>query len=150
MTRDHLGPESIESLAVDQPDPSAPPVLKVKADYIIPSGITATIANGQSLSGAVALGGQLMAGVGVPASAEWTDAELTFQVSVDGGVTFYNLWQYGAEYVLSIPTGRTDRTFFDLPPIDFAAFSHIKLRSGTAATPVAQGAARALQIGRMP
>jgi hypothetical protein len=116
----------------------------------IPMFVSATIANGTSLSAAIPLDGQLLAGVGVPLSSGWTDANLTFQASVDGGSTYYDLWKDGAEYTVTVPTGRTNATFFAVPPADFAAFTHIKVRSGTAGTAVAQGADRALQIGRMP
>ncbi len=116
----------------------------------IPLFVQGMITNGTALSGAIPLDGQLLAGVGVPASASWTDAGLTFQVSVDGGATYYDLWKDGAEYTISVPTGRGNATFFDVPPADFSAFTHIKVRSGTAGTPVNQGGDRILHIGRMP
>ncbi len=116
----------------------------------IPLYVQAAIASGTALSAGIPLDGNLLAGVGLPNSTGWTDASLTFQVSVDGGTTYYDLWKDGAEYTLTVPTGRTNATFFDVPPADFAAFTHIKVRSGTAGTPVNQGADRTLQIGRMP
>ncbi len=116
----------------------------------IPLYVQGTIGNGTALSGVIPLDGQLLAGVGLPASAAWTDAALTFQVSVDGGTTFFDLWKDGAEYTVTVPTGRTNGTFFDVSPADFSGFTHIKVRSGTAGTPVNQGADRTLQIGRMP
>ncbi len=116
----------------------------------IPLYVQATMASGAALSGAIPLDGQLLAGIGLPNSTGWTDAGLTFQVSLDGGATFYDLWRDGAEYAVSVPTGRTNATFVDVNPVDFSAFTHIKVRSGTAGTPVNQGADRALQIGRMP
>ncbi len=115
----------------------------------IPLYVQATIASGTALSEAIPLDGQLLAGLGIPASASWTDAALTFQVSVDGA-TYYDLWKDGAEYAVAVPTGRTNATFFDVAPADFSGFTHVKVRSGTAGTPVAQGAARSLLIGRMP
>ncbi len=115
----------------------------------IPLYVQATIANGAALSGAIPLDGQLLAGVGVPASASWTGTVLTFQVSVDGGATYFDLWKDGGEYTVAVPAGRTNATFLDVPPADFGAFTHIKVRSGTAGTPVNQDADRSLQIGRM-
>src|SRR5512140_2312685 len=112
----------------------------------IPLYVQGAMASGTALSGAIPLDGQLLAGVGIPASAAWTDANLTFQVSVDGGATYYDLWKDGAEYTVTVPTGRANATFVDLPPADFSAFTHFKVRSGTAGTPVNQGADRTLQI----
>ena len=95
--------------------------------------LAVTIGNGTSLSAAVALGNYLLAGISIPASGSWTAANLTFQASVDGGVTYFDLWKDGSEYVVTV-TPVTNGSFLILSPADFAAFTHIKVRSGTAAS----------------
>lgn len=114
-----------------------------------PIRITATIPNGQSMTEVIDLDSQLVSGVRVPPSTLWTSASLTFMVSADGGVTFADLFKDGSEYTVSVGTGRTNATFYDIPPQDFAGYSHIRVRSGVSATPVNQGAARELQIARI-
>ncbi len=115
-----------------------------------PNRVAATIPNGQSLSGVIDLEGQLMTSLRLPNSAGWTTANVTFAVSLDGGATYGDLYKDGSEFVIVVPTGRTNATVFDLLPQDFNSFTHVRVRSGTAALPVAQGGARELQIGRRP
>lgn len=114
-----------------------------------PIRIPATIPNGQSMCEVVDLDAQVLSGIRLPNSAGWTSANLTFMVSCDGGKTFADLYKDGSEYTITVPTGRTNPTFFAVPPQDFVGFSHIRVRSGTAATPVNQGGDREIQIGRL-
>lgn len=101
----------------------------------------ATIANGQSLSGAVNLGGLRLFGIVMPAA--WTAANLTYQMSHDSGVTWINMYDVnGSELTATAGTSR----FIAIDPANFAAVPMIKIRSGTAATPVNQGADRAVQL----
>lgn len=101
--------------------------------------LTGTIANGTSLSGAVALSGSIWS-VLMPAA--WTAADITFQGSIDGS-NFFDLYDGGTEYQLSAGAGRMVQiTKAQL----FFALTHIKIRSGTAGTPVNQGADRALSV----
>lgn len=100
-----------------------------------------TIANGQSLSGGVSLGGLRLFGVVMPSG--WTAANLTFQASVDGGASWVNLYDAnGSEVTVTAGTSR----FIALEPALFASLTHLQLRSGTSATPVAQGADRSLSL----
>lgn len=122
-------------------------------EEMLPALGTATIASGQSLSGAVEIAGYLMAGVTVPPAASWTTATvITFQVSLDNGATYNNLVNKdGQEYSVTITRPvATDPAFLLVNPADFGGFTHVKVRAGTAGTPVNQGADRVLQIGRMP
>lgn len=123
--------------------------MNIIQSHLDPVRAIATIPSGQSMSNVVDLEAQLVTGFRVPASAGWTSASLTFMVSADGGKTFADLYKDGSEYTLSIPTGRNNAGFFDVLPQDFAGFTHLRIRSGTSATPVNQGAARELQVGRV-
>jgi len=104
--------------------------------------VTATIAGSESLSDAVELGGHSVLRIAMPAA--WTAADLTFQVSDDGGTTFRNVyWDWGPEMALAADAAMT----IELSP--FVRLSHInqlKVRSGTAGTPVAQAAERLIVL----
>lgn len=103
--------------------------------------VSAAIANGASLSGAINLYGLRPFGVVIPA--EWTAANLTFQVSLDKGATWINMAdQNGNEISATASAG----TCVVLNMAQFASVQYLRLRSGTAATPVAQGGARTLQL----
>lgn len=101
---------------------------------------TATIANGESLSGAVDCGNKRLAGIHMPA--DWTAADLTFQGSSDG-TTFNNLYDKdGVEYTVDA----ADDRYIIVPLADFIGIRHLKIRSGTSGSAVAQGASRALTL----
>lgn len=103
--------------------------------------LSATIANGQSLSGALNLGGLRLFGIVMPAA--WTTASLTFQMSPDNGVTWNDMYDaLGSEFVVAADVSR----FIMLDPFSFSAVQWLKVRSGTAGTPVAQGADRLLNL----
>ncbi len=101
----------------------------------------AVIANGESLSGAVEINGDL---VGLKLPAAWTTGALTFQGSVDGE-NFYDIYDAATERTIASGAIVADR-FLAVKKEDWAAFSHIKIRSGTQASPVAQGAARTFVV----
>ena len=106
--------------------------------------IQVTIPSGQSLSGAAALEGKALVAVITPAA--WTAAALTFLKSADGG-SFYPVFDQGAEVSVSsglIPTA--EARWFDLDPAGWLNASHLKVRSGTNAAAVNQGADRALTL----
>lgn len=106
-----------------------------------PVVVTATIANGASLSGAVDLKSGRVVALAMPAA--WTAAVVTFQVSVDGGGTYQDLMdQYAAEVSLAVAQGKT----YQLDPAMFLGFSNLKVRSGTSAAAQNQGAARDLAL----
>jgi hypothetical protein len=104
--------------------------------------VDATIANGASLSAAVRLPpGCYPIAVAMPAA--WTAASLTFQVSHDNGTTYNNLHNdSGAEVALTVDASR----FVRLAPTEWAAVNLLKVRSGTAGTPVNQGAERTVTL----
>lgn len=102
---------------------------------------TVTIANGQSLSGALDLGGATLAGIVMPSG--WTAAALTFQVSADG-VTYQDLVVFD-EYTIASSLVAASKTI-GIPAGDFAAWRYVKVRSGTSGTPVNQGGSRVLTL----
>lgn len=102
---------------------------------------TAAIANNASLSGAVDLQDNPLVAVLIPSA--WTTADITFQASVDG-TNYYNVYNMsGDEYTITV--GGTSRLIV-LSPLEFQWARYVKIRSGTAGTPVAQGGARTLTV----
>jgi hypothetical protein len=100
------------------------------------------IANGESLSAAIDLGSLRAHRLDMPAG--WTAAAVTFQVSSDGEA-YEDLYTVAGEYVIAQDVAGAGRTIvFD--PMVFFAIRWLKVRSGTAAAPVAQAADRALRI----
>ena len=101
---------------------------------------TATIANGEALSDAIAVGrGAVVLGVVMPAS--WTTANLTFQATVDG-TNFFNLYDNATEYTVTAAASRVIMINSDITD----SLQQIKVRSGTSGTPVNQGAERLLTL----
>lgn len=102
---------------------------------------TCTIANGESLSGAVYVGGEHSL-VGITYPAAWTAAGISFQVSFDG-VTYQNLRDdAGNEVTKTVTAGQ----FRELDASEFKTAIYLKVRSGTAALAVAQLAARTITL----
>lgn len=99
-----------------------------------------TIAISTAISGAIDTNGGRPYAIQMPAA--WTAADLTLQGSYDG-ITFADVYTAGgSEYLIPAAAAR----YIILDPVDFAAFRHFKIRSGTTGTPVNQAAARALQL----
>lgn len=108
--------------------------------------LVATIAAGQSLSNAVAIGGNFVVGLVMPPA--WTPARLTIQVSPDGVAyhdmyTFYDLTSTTpTEFKANVVPGAIIAT----DPDTMLMAHSIKLRSGTRDEPVAQEAARQFTV----
>lgn len=110
--------------------------IRVITEPVNPSSAISTIANASSLSGLIDLAGKTL--LGIHMSAVWTTANLTFQVSEDG-VTYDNLYdRFGNEVVYTVAGAR----YIPLLPSEWIGIRFVKVRSGTSAIPVAQGAAR--------
>lgn len=112
--------------------------------------VTATIANGASLSGAVDLGGYRVAALDMPAG--WTAAALTFQASNTDG-SYGDLYdEAGAE--VTVPSAAVAASRRIVPGSTLAlhllAHRYLKVRSGTAAAAVAQAAERAITLVLVP
>ena len=109
---------------------------------LLPKTSNVTIANGASLSGAICLGDGVLCAIGMPAA--WTAAALTFQVSDDGGVTWSELLDNNqAAVTVAAPTAGNRINMFST---DFQSSVFLKVRSGTSASPVNQGAARVFTL----
>jgi hypothetical protein len=141
-------------LSIDDDDEYAPlrtdaegslNVKSIKGNQIVNG--TITIPNAGSLSttggdlndGVIDLTKKSLVGISVPAA--WTTANLTFQGSTDGGITFFDLYdESGTERSIVVVASRT----VTLDPTKFMGCTHLKIRSGVTATPVAQAADRVL------
>jgi hypothetical protein len=109
---------------------------KVQLTGSNPTLVTATIANGTSLSQGIDLEGKTLLGIHMPAG--WDATSLTFQVSEDG-VTYDNLYDnLGNEKTIIVANNR----YIYASPSDWVGIRFIKVRSGTSATPVNQTANR--------
>jgi hypothetical protein len=101
---------------------------------------TATIANGASLSGELDIKDFVNGAIRMPSS--WTAANLTFQGSEETGGTFEDIYDdSGNEATVTAAASRCL-----LLPAAVMAWRYIKIRSGTSATPVNQGAERSLVL----
>lgn len=102
---------------------------------------SAVIALNASLSSAVEINGDLAALI-VPAA--WTAAAVTFQGSVDGE-TFFDIYDAATERTIA-SGALVANHMLAVKKEDWAAFTHIKIRSGTAAAPVVQLAERTIRV----
>lgn len=104
----------------------------------------ATIANAASLSGDIDMGTGRLAQIIIPAA--WTAADITLQASFDN-VTWSNLYDKEAvEYEIKVAAGRAVL----VPLADMLSVRYIRIRSGTSATPVPQGASRTITLVMVP
>jgi hypothetical protein len=101
--------------------------------------LTVTIANGQSLSTAAAIGAGTLIGIQLPTI---TSAALTFQGSADGVTYVEALDASSAAVTVSASVG----TRYIKAPADLAGVPYLKVRSGTSGAPVNQGAARTITL----
>lgn len=102
--------------------------------------VSAVIANGASLSGAYALNGEHLVGIAMPAA--WTAAVMTFQGSVDG-LTYQSCYDMSGNEI-TVQAGQALN--HGIPPGALAGWKFLKIRSGTTAAPVSQGAARTVTM----
>lgn len=120
-------------------------VMALAAVAAAASGIgskVATIAEGESLSGVVDLGGNVPVVIHLPAV--WTAANLTVQACVSSSTaSCSDLYDdFGTEVVITAAAARAVR----LSPAEFGGLRYIRLRSGTAASAVNQAATRTLVV----
>jgi hypothetical protein len=99
------------------------------------TSITAVIGAGAALSGVVRLGVETLVGISMPAA--WTAADLTFQVSPDDGQTFGEA-QDGANNAIDLKVAAGQ--YIQIDPKGWRGVNCLKIRSGTLAVPVNQGA----------
>lgn len=101
---------------------------------------SATIVNGGSLSSTVGVGGRVIVSVVVPTM---NAAALTFQGSHDG-VTFFDV--YNSDGTTETQIGASAGLRMVEAPTALVGLPFVKIRSGTAATPIAQSAERTLRV----
>ena len=101
-----------------------------------------TIAADAALSGAVCLGDGVLCAIQMPAV--WTAADLSFQVSDDGGTTWTELLDSAGVAIAVTTPAATERLEVDAS--DFKSAVFLKVRSGTSAIPANQAAARVLTL----
>ncbi len=100
-----------------------------------------TISNGTSITNGDNLGGLRLFGLVMPAL--WTPANLTFQASFDSGTSWHNVKDStGNEITVTASAG--DCVVW--VPTAFASIPMIKIRSGSAASPVTQAASSIIQL----
>jgi len=106
--------------------------------------VSATIANGASVSETIDCNARAFLGFVAPAA--WTAAALNIEASVDG-VTWITAGLFGSDsaavgswVALTAGAGYTADLNAMIP------YQYIRLRSGTSGVPVAQGAARVFQV----
>lgn len=103
--------------------------------------INATIPAGEALSSAIDCGNGTLVWLGMPD--DWTEADVTFQVSHDG-TTFRDLYNgRGGEVDLVVKP----RATIVLPPDMMRSVTWINFRSGTAQNPVLQPEERVFAVG---
>jgi hypothetical protein len=105
------------------------------------STVTATVLSGTSLSAAAPLNQMVVVGIVMPAT--WTAADLTFQVSSDGGATFHELYTSAGTPVQYQSTAAVQ---FGVDGRLWGGIDQVKVRSGTAGVAVNQGADRAITL----
>jgi hypothetical protein len=99
-----------------------------------PTSDTVTIAINQSLSGAVQVDGKL---VGIILPTGWTAAAVTFLGATTLGGTYAPIYDAGVERTIASADAVAGRMIL-LPLSDWLGVKFLKIRSGTAATAVAQ------------
>lgn len=105
--------------------------------------ITATIAESASLSGAIDLSAFKYITILMPAA--WDAANLTFQACDTATGTFQDVYgDDGTE--ISVTAAASRAIVVNAKQASLLPLSHIKIRSGTTGTPVAQTAARTIKL----
>jgi hypothetical protein len=104
---------------------------------------TVTILNGASLSDAISLDNRHLTEIIM--SAGWTTAALTFQFSSDG-INYNNAFSLTAELTANTTAAAANQSINIATSATFHGARYLKIRSGTAAVPVNQGADRVLTV----
>lgn len=105
---------------------------------------TATIASGGNLSTPIEIEGAQILGFIMPA--EWTSANLTFKASDTFGGTYQDIYDDSGIEVSVTVAAQGTCIGISVAALALAGFSYIKIRSGTAAVPVNQAAARVIKV----
>ena len=111
------------------------------------TALTATIANGASVSNAVDVRDASLLGFFAPAA--WTAAALQFEASADGSTNWVPITDSAGSAVGSF-SALTALYAYALDPVAMLPWRYIRLLSGTVATPVNQAADRVFTIITRP
>lgn len=103
----------------------------------------AVIAASGNLSSAVQIDGGKHIGLIMPSA--WTAAGITFQVSMDG-INYSNLYDDAGAEVAIVAAASTAIALDGALKEALMPWKHLKLRSGTSGTPVAQAAERTITV----
>ena len=103
---------------------------------------TATILSGASQSGAIDLEGYQLVGLNMPAA--WTAAAITYLASPTLDGTYLPVYESGIE--VTDPAAANQYVAIAANAVALASIRFLKLRSGTLALPVAQGADRTITL----
>lgn len=115
--------------------------MTVNPSLALTQTVEVTIASGSSLTDVINLGGNILAGVHMPAS--WTAANLTLQACDTADGTFLDIYdEDGIELTLTAAASRA----ISVDSRNTLPWRFIKIRSGTAASAVNQTADRTLKI----
>lgn len=114
-----------------------------KVNRIVTVGVTVPAGSALSTEAVFPADAGQLQGVFIP-STGWTSANVTFQGSLDG-TTWFNLYNAsGTEIALTVGALTADRHVQVTTP--FPLVPRLRVRSGTAATPVNQVSAMALTL----
>lgn len=119
------------------------PNVKIASQRILATATVTTSTDG--LSDVIDLGGACLASIET-STVGWTAASMTFRGSNQSSAAMRDVYYNGSE--LTFTTTASQAMTFPLE--NLAGLRFIQLRSGTAAAPVAQGAARTVVLGCMP
>lgn len=104
--------------------------------------VSCTISSGQSLSAAADLGAFSLTAIVTPTA--WDPADLTFQISVDAGVNFFNFYAIGKFTETVVPCQPS--IFYNLVVLQLPKNLQVKLRSGSSTQPRIQSANRVFSL----
>lgn len=104
-------------------------------------GLPSLIASGASITDTINIAGLRLFAIAIPEG--WTAADLTFQMSLDAGETWINLYDQNGVEVIAVAKGGT---YVSLDPVQFAPIQYLRVRSGSSSAPVAQTAERSLKL----
>lgn len=112
-------------------------------DTIITVGETlpVSIESGTSMTGTVNLGGLRLFGIIVPP--EWTEANISFQMSPDTGDNWFEICDTNGEPVVTLAAAES---YFAVDPRCFASIQYLRLRSGEKGAEISQAGDRTLQL----
>jgi hypothetical protein len=105
---------------------------------------TVTVAVSSSLSGAIPISGFKLAAIEM--STAWTTANITFLAASSSGATFYPLYDDQGNEVTVVSPANSRIVALDTVAVPIAAVPWLKVRSGTAGTPVVQSTAAATTL----